>query len=138
MKREFTSDERGELLRTLGNAGGLGKSLSPMHARCWKVALLLAKTVGRISHKAAPKVEEPSMAQKIANMVAPKTKADLKREHMTEPVFEYRGKKYTQRDIDACPSDEYRELIRAGYEKDGPLLTNTLELKTGKKLGRSK
>lgn len=136
-KREFTNDERGVLLRTLGDIGGLGKALSPMHARCWKAALLLATTIGRVSHKAAPKAEEPTMAQKIANMVAPKTKADLRREHTTEIVFEHKGKKYTQMDIDACPSDEYRELIRAGYTKDGPLLTNTLELKTGKKLERS-
>ncbi len=126
VKREFTSDEQTALLRTLTDAGGIGKALSPTDARCWSAAFLLAKTVGRISHKAAPK-EEPVVPQP-----APKSKAELKREHMTKVVFEHKGKKYTQAMIDGCLGDEFKELVRAGYSKDGALLTNTDQLRPGR------
>lgn len=125
VKREFTSDEQNVLLRTLADAGGLAKALSPMHARCWKAALVLAKTVGRISSDAATK--KPTVNLEPAKP----TTADLKRAYKQDVVFYSRklSRDLTMSEIDALGSADYDSIIKEGFTTHGRILRNSDDLR---------
>jgi hypothetical protein len=131
VNREFTSDEQSALLRTLVDIGGIGKSLSPMDARCWKAAFVLAKTVGRITHEAKPTPEKPELLVNLQR--AEPTKEEMQREYRTVIVVKWRGKMYTKADLERMLGDDYKAMLKeTGYKDDGELLLNTDQLRPGR------
>lgn len=131
--RKFTSAEQSILFDTMVDAGGLGKALSPMDTKCWRAAFLLAKTVGRISHKAAPQPVEESMADRVSKIAEPPTAADKRRAYMQNVVYHSRalGRDLTMNEIDRLNGDDYASIIREGFSTDGVILRSTDQLRRG-------
>jgi hypothetical protein len=124
--REFTSEEQSAILLTLLNAGGIGKMLSPMDARCWQAAFILSKTVGRVAHEAKPKPEEK---EKVHLEPAPPTKEELQKEYRTRIVVKWRGNLLTKADLDRKLGGDYKTVLNKG---DGELVLNTDQLRPGR------
>jgi hypothetical protein len=134
----FTEDEKDILIRTMSDACGIvGKVFDMRSEVSWEAVYMVCLMAGRIKPnrtKAVEEQEEPSMATRIANMVADPTPADRKRAYLNDVVFHSRGlsRDLTKADIDGLLGDDYKTIVDEGYSTDGKILRNTNDLLPGR------